>query len=544
MLKSTQKSLFLGVAALTLLAACGQGGDEGGETRTPRQVADVIRNADAELQKIEIKAGDPSKAADALTAMALDSSDTGMLSFGSSDVDGAAAMFENVSFAIPGEDEASIDAGKVAFEGLDMTDAGASFSRVTISDIKVNPPEEDADEGSLEVSQVELINPSPELAAWVASLGGANGEPAAFPAFDKITFDAMTLDGLEFKLDDGDEDVSVNLGDINVLGFSGDRVELMQLANISFDIYDSGEDKRMKFGLGNFAIDGADKKIIDTFIEAAQSGGDEEAMMEAVMSSAYGDPTDPGFNGLMVSDVSFDGDGVTFGLPSLQAVVDRDDDGRPTRYETLPYTATLKADPEAGEMGAELAGGLAMLQYEELEISGESLTLFDPENDTSELKVNRISLKDGFDLNMTGKFGGLKKYGDALAMMDMDAMQNDPTAMMEAFSQLTLFDMELELKDDSIVDRLFNLAATQSGEDPVAMRNQMVAMTSMAPMMAAQSGVDPEIATEVASALASFIKEPGTLTIKMNPDSPIDANTFSAPEEITKKALGLSVSAK
>jgi len=543
MMKSVRKSWLLGVAAATLLVACGERADDG-ETRAERKASDIARNAEAEMKKIDLREGDASKAADALAAMAFDNSESGMLSFGSSDVDGAAAMFEDVSWAIPGEDDASIDMGKVEFEGLDMSDSGANFARMTVSDIKLVPPEDDREDGSLEIASIELINPSPELAAFVASLGGADGEPGEFPAFDKISFDAFTLNGLNFELNEGDEDVSIDFGDVNVLGFSGERVELFQLSGIDMDIYDSYDDMRMKFAIGNFAIDGADKTIIDTMIQAAQSGGDEEAMMEAVMQAAYGDPTDPGFNGLTMSDISFDGEGVSFVMPKLDAVVDRNNDGKVTRYETFPYTATLKADPEAGDMGAELAGALAMLQYEEIEISGESLTVFDPENDTSEIKSNRLSLKDGFDLNFTGKFGGLKSYGQAIATMDMDAMQNDPEAMMQAFSQLTLYDVEMTLNDASIVDRLFNLAATQSGEDPQSLRNQAVAMTSMAPMMAAQSGVDPEIATEVAGAIAEFLTEPGTLTIKMKPEDPINADTFTSPEEITKKALGLSATAE
>ena len=543
MMKSVRNSWMIGVASVTLLAACGGNGEDG-ESRVSRQASEIARNAEAEMEKIELRQGDASKATEALAAMALDSNDTGMVSFGASDVDGAAATYEDVSWAIPGEDDASIDMGKVEFDGLDMSDDGANFARMMVTDIVVVPPEADREDGSLEIASIELINPSPELAAFVASLGGANGEPGDFPAFDEISFDAFSVNGIDFKLNEGDEDVAFDFGDIKVLGFSDERVELFQLADINMDIYDSYEDKRMKFAIGNFAIDGADKKIIDTMMQAAQSGGDEEAMMEAIMATAYGDPTDPGFNALNIADVSFDGDGVTFALPKLDAVVDRNDDGKVTRYETFPYTATLKADPEAGEMGAELAGGLAMMQYEEIEISGESLTLFDPENDTSEIKSNRISLKDGFDLNFTGKFGGLESYGQALAAMDVDAMQNDPEAMMQAFSQLTVYEMEMTFEDNSIVDRAFNLAATQSGEDPESLRNQAVAATSMGPMMAAQSGVDPEIATEAAEAIATFLKEPGTLTIKLEPSEPIGATTFSSPEEITKKALGLSVTAK
>ncbi len=541
MIERMRKSWLLGaVAAGALLAACGGKKDS---TEVDASPAQITKQAEVQLDKIELRKGDAAKAGDALGMMSLADGGSGRLSYADSSVDGAKASYSNVVVMI--EDDASLNIGKLDFEGLDVTDAGANFARMTMSDITIVPAPEDAESGALSIAKIELMNPSPELAAFVASLLGSE-TPNAFPDASALTFDAATLSGLNFKLDEGSEDVTANFGDIKILGYSRDKVGLFQLSDISFDAYNGDADERVVFSVGDFSIQGGNKMLVDAFVSGFESGMEGESFENLMASSLYADPTDPGFDTLVVEKVSFAGEGVTFEMPSLAAAVTRNDAGKPTRYVTAPYSATLAADPNGGSWGAELAGGLGMLGYEKLEFSGEGLVTFDPANDTATYEKSTFTLKDGFTIDFTGKFGGLKSYGDAMQVLAAtgESMDGDPEAMMEALSKLSLFNLQFTLKDDSIVDRVLNLAATQSGEDPEAMRNQIVAMSAMAPMMAAQSGIDPAVATEMATAVSNFIKKPGTLTISLSPKAPITAQTFTAPEQITKDALGLTATAK
>lgn len=536
-MKSTKMNWLLGaVAATALLAGCNS--KKGAE----EAASEVAVNAEEQLEAIQVRAGNPGRAEEALAAMGLDASGAGPLSFADKSVDGASANYSNLSVDLDG---AGLTIGTMSFTGLDMTDAGAQFGSLKISDITISP--EDASEGGMTISGLELINPSPELAAFVAAMvsGDDMAEP---PAFEQISFDAATLSNFKLTVNDGSEDVAIDLGDFKLLGFSPTGMDLLQFSGINADIYNSYDETRVKVTLDNFAVTGVKESLMAIVTEGMEdsmgSGSMGESFMQGFSSGMYGDPTDPGFDNFVMSGLSFDGEGVGFSLPSLQAAVTRNKDGKPTKYVTRPFTATLSADAEGGEWGAELAGGLGMLGYETLEFSGEGVTTFDPANDTATYETGKFALKDGFAVDFTGKFGGLKAYGDTLSALDATAFETDPSAMMDAFSKLTLYDMKFVLKDDSIVDRLINLAAAQSGEDPAALRNQIVAMAGMAPMMAAQSGVDPELATEVSTAISKFIQDPGTLTIQLKPKSPITATTFSSPEEITKSALGLTAKAE
>lgn len=532
------KAWLLGAAASMVLATAACGKKEEKVEPAP-SAAETAK----EVAKISLRPGNPSKAGDALAAMSLTDSGTGPLSFAGKKVDGAKATYQDVAYVIPGED-ASIKFGQVEFEGLDMTDSGASFSRLSLSNIEIVPPEADKDTGALTVSKIELLNPSPELAAWVASLGGEAG-PAPFPAYDKLSFDAATLNGFKFRLNETDEDVTFDMGDVRVLGFGADKIGTLQIAGFTLDAYDGKDDTRIKMSLGDMTLTGAKKAIIDAMVAGAQAQGNDEAFAQALTEAMYADPMDPGFDTFNLDGLAFDGEGVSFAMPSLQAMVTRDKDGQPARYVTKPYAMTLSADANGGEWGAQLAGALGMLGYEKLELTGEGVATFDPAKDTATYEKSTLKLKDGFELNITGTFGGLKAYGEALKLMDFAAMDGgDPSAMMNAVSKLSLYDMTLTLKDDSIVDRIINLSATQSGQDPAELRNQVVMMASMGPMMAAQSGVDPELATELSTAISSFIQKPGTLTISLKPKAPLNAQSFTSPEQITKGALGLSATAK
>ena len=68
-------------------------------------------------------------------------------------------------------------------------------------------------------------------------------------------------------------------------------------------------------------------------------------------------------------------------------------------------------------------------------------------------------------------------------------------------------------------------------------------MMAMAPMMLGGSGVDMELVTEASTALSSFITDPKTLTISLNPASPLKVSELAEmedPSALTKSALGFS----
>ena len=149
---------------------------------------------------------------------------------------------------------------------------------------------------------------------------------------------------------------------------------------------------------------------------------------------------------------------------------------------------------------------------------------------------------------MAGYSAYASQLGDA---MDFEAMaegqEPDPMAFQQALGALKVSSFELKIADDSLVDRVFNAVAAQQGQDPEAMRKQVAGMMAMAPMFAQQAGIDTAIASELGAAVASFIQEPKTLTISLDPETPLSAESLTAMEDpsmITKDYLGFSASNK
>ncbi len=541
------KHLLISAAAVALLAGCGNNTSNGDLEKAGEKAVESAESALKDLGKITLRKGDASQATAALTAMSLNDSGSGRITFDSKSVDGDGATYENVVLAVADEDDsgATIKVGRMELDGLDMTETGASFAKISLSDIELIPDDpEDAQEGQLKVASIELLNPSPQLAAWVATLTG-DGAPGQFPEGADLSFDRFAMGGLDFALDDGDSVVDMALSSIEIGGVKDEGVAVASLQGLTL----SGSDDEKPFSaqIGSISLQGADLSFIDAIRENA---GDEEEMVAAILSSAYANPMDPGFDAFVLDNLAFEGDGVKFALPGLSSSIERNAEGQPVKYITPPYKVTLSADAAGGDSGSELASALGMVGYETVELTGAAVSSYDPDKDMLSFGSgeNYMKLKDGFEFRMGGKIEGYSAYAASFAKMDFEDMMNggepDPEMMQQAFSQLKVHGFDLQLTDDSLVDRLFNLAAAQSGEDPAQLRSQAVAMTAMGPMMASQMGIDMNIVTDATTAVAEFLQEPGTLSIKLAPSQPLTMDTFMAmedPSAITKEFLGLEI---
>lgn len=544
------KKLMIGAAAIALLGACGQrGGDSAEQAAEAGQAAmQSAENALEDLGNVVLRRGDAAEAEAALAAMYLDTAESGRVGFASRDVSGAAASFEDVSIDIPGEDGdagGSFKAARLELEGLEMTDSGASFSKMKFSGIELVPDDPvDAEEGQLTIDEIELLNPSPALAAWVASLMG-DGAPTAFPDASEIGFDAWTMSDLDFNLDSDDDTVALSVNAIQIGGVTSDAMAVAHIDGVSIDGVGDG-DTPFAVSLASMTLSGADLSFTQAISDNIE---DEEAMAAALMSALYQNPMDPGFDSYAIDQLNFDAAGLQFVLPSLVTTVERNQAGQPVRFVTPEFTMTLSADPEGGEAGGELAGALGMVGYETVELSSAGVSNYDPDSDTLTFAAdqNYLTLKDGFTLRYGGKLEGYNAYASSFANMDfenlVDGGDPDPALMQDALSKLVFHDFELTLVDDSIVDRIFNLVAAQSGEDPEMVRNQAVGVVAMAPMMAGGSGVDVEMITEVTTAISAFLTNPGTLSIKLAPSEPLSMASLAAMEDpsmLTKEYLGLT----
>ena len=519
------KNLMLSGAAIALLAACG-GADK------------VTTPTTAVLEEASARTGDPAQAAAALAAMSLDASATGVLSFADSSVEGATATFTDVK--VSGEE--AVNVGTLKLDGLDMTDGKANFGKLSLNAVTLDG----GDEGDVVISNIELVNPSPELAAWIA--GTLNGEEVAFPAADKLVFDSWSVGDLSATISDSDMDGTFGIEKIEILDKGVDTAAQAKISGLSLDGLIDGSES-LKASLGSITLTNVDTK----FVQAVQENMDEpEAMMSALMDIVSDNPMETGYDAFSLSDLSFDIAGAAFALPSLTSFVERNTAGEPTKYITEPFSMSLSADPEGGEAGAGLLQGLSILGYESLELKGSSVAEYDPATDMVSMAAadNFFELVDGMKISFGGKIEGYSAYSKAAASaFDFEALaaggDPDPSAIEGAFSELTFHGFELSLADDTLLDRAFNAAATSQGVDPAELKSQIGMGLAMAPMMAQGSGIDMALISEATGAIGKFVSDGGTLTLKVDPSEPLSVAAIMEnpdPAAYTKDRLGFTAS--
>ena len=392
---------------------------------------------------------------------------------------------------------------------------------------------EEAENGSGKIGSIELVNPSPETAGWVASLFSEDEVPD-LPEGDALAFDQWAVKDVDFRIDDPDgEQGTFTIGTIEVTGLKDQAAALMKLDGLTFDMTDPVEDTNMKFNLASVEMRGADLGLLT---DASEDASDPEEVSQ-MMNLAGQDPANPGYESLTLNGFDMNLAGVKVDMPKLVSAVGRDKKNSVVAVKTEPFKVSLTTDE--GKYGDQLAGQLAMLGYETLELSGAGYQTYDETTDlTTYVKgQNFWELKDGFRIDFGAQYAGAKEMAAAGA-------SDDPSDMLgDTLDNMIIHNMELSIDDDGFMDRAFNAYAAQSGQDPQEIRNQLTGLLAMAPMMAAGSGIDPELLTEASTALSSFVTSPKTLTIKLAPAEPLAMSTLADmedPSALTKEKLGFS----
>jgi len=436
-----------------------------------------------------------------------------------------------------------VKAAKLEFDGLGMFDGQANFGLMKLSDITITPAEGSENQSAGKINSIELVNPSPQTAAWVASLLG-KGEPAPFPEGTALSFDRWTVNGVNFNVSDASGTGLFTIDSVHVSDLKEEKAGLMGLSNLKFDFTEAaGSDVRIS--LDGFGIKGINYALLS---DAVAAGAGAAADPSALASAIQADPANPGYDAVVLKALKADIVGASVDMPGLESSVSRDAQGRATKVTTNPFTLTVGARDNPD--GEQFAAALATMGYETLTFSGQGESLYDPDADLVTLVKgkNYWKLNDGFKLDVSAKYAGTKAIAAAqVASLDDTA---DPEAMLNALMEnVVVHGIEISLDDDGILDRSINAYAAQSGEDPAALRSQLSGMFAMAPMFAAGTGIDPAIVTELATALSSFVTEPKVLTISLAPKAPIKAQAFvdaaSDPSKaLTKETLGFSAGNK
>jgi hypothetical protein len=543
------KYLLTGVAAIALLTACGdKNKDKDGASPAG------IELSDSKLPGVKLRKGDPATAPAVLSAFSLDQSGKGRVSFTGSDVKGAKAVFKNVTL-VSAEDTtdaegltddgelhlkgSDLKAGEMTFEGLGMLDGKPNFSKIVLSDVSFVPKDPAENHGSSKIKSMELVNPSPETAAWIASLFG-KGEALDMPEGKALAFDLWSMKDVNFKIDEEEgQKGDFVISSVDVLGMKDEKAAQMAMKGLSLNMTDPVDDTDLKASLN-----GVDVRGVNLAVLKGMGGDTGSGAVASMMEVFQNDPANPGYDSVLVDDLKVAVSGADFAMPKLTSKVSRDKKGRAVKVVTDPFKMTLGTSE--GELGEKLGAQLALLGYEKLELSGQGEQAYDPDKDmvTIAKGKNFWKLENGFRVDFSGQYEGASAMAAAQAKASADDTPADPGAMMQdALDKMLIHNFRLAIDDDGFLARGFNAYAAQSGQDPQQLRSQAAGMMAMAPMMAAGSGIDPELATEVATALSSFITDPKTLTLTLAPAKPVRLADFADmedPSALTKTALGFT----
>ena len=527
------------VAAAALLTGCGKKDD----TAAAGASAGAIEVADVKLPAVQLRSGNADQAEAALGALSLTDSGSGRISFGDRAVTGADASFSNVEIIMSDDEDAEgaglFSAQTLTFKGLDMADGQASFSQIRFDDVTIRP-DSDPDDPSLSMGDIQISNPSPALAAWVGSLFG-QGEPTEFPELSELSFDSASLSNFNVVPSEGDEEIKeFKIDSVNFRNMSSEGLGAMVFEGLAIDMVDDSDGTVVKASLGSLSVLGIGELVTELLSSDLEADG-PEAMLKLLAAN----PGDPGYDVVRMADLDFDVGGLAVDMASYNQEVTRDNQGRAVRTVLDPFEATIAADPN-GELGSELAGPLGLMGYENLVVRGAGDSRIDHDNDmiTSDPKSNYLELADGFRLSMGGEFEGIAAFYAKMAETSSGSPDTDPDAILSALSAMQLHGLEISFADDSFVDRAFSAAAAMDGGTPDELKDQLKLSLGLAPLMSSSIGIDPDIVTELTTALGSFISKPGTLTLSLDPDAPINASMFENPEALTKDVLGFSASSK
>lgn len=565
------KYLLTGVIALSLLTACGQKDKPSGEAALAAIEFDA-----GSLPDVRLRNGDAATAADALAVFNLAESGSGRLTFDGRDLSGDRAVFTNVILSIPAEaaagpaysaedvaelfayldydgdgiaDDGSemtmeeygamlneadtpapppvVKAARLEFDGLGMLDGQANFSLMRFSDITVTPAEGSDDRTTGRIGTIELVNPSAETAAWVASLFG-EGEPADFPEGSALAFDRWAVKDVNLAMDDASGTGLFTLDSVFISDLHAEKAGKMGLSKLVFNFSEAGTGD-VAITLDGFGLSGLDYGLI----AAAAGNSDDPAALGSMLQA---DPGNPGFDAMQLKGLKADIVGAAIALPSFNSYVGRDGQGRATKITTDPFTMTVAARDNPD--GEQFAGALAILGYETLTLSAAGEQHYDPDADVVTLPKgkNYWRLDDGFKFDVAAKYEGTKALAAASAEAD-----TNPDAVVEAMlSKLAFHQLEFSFADSGFFNRALNAYAAQSGEDPAQLRAQISGMMAMAPMFASGTGIDTAVVQELAGALSSFVQDPKTLTIGIAPQAPLTAQAFiDAAENPTDPARKL-----
>jgi hypothetical protein len=469
----------------------------------------------------------------------------------------------NVTLGPEGDGD-QLKAASLTFGGLDMEGDKPVVTSMELKDITLAKPMPGA---TFTLKTVKIDGLNPVTGQYFATLF-KEGQPAEPPPLEQLGFSKISVNGLTFKADGmggAPGKVNVELGEFSISDLKDKIFGGMRLAGLKgdFDIPAEAGMGAPISGTFDFGT-GEIKKIRGELFGEAVNAGITSAMGGPMTMPAMTSPLEAGYDELTWSGMNIDAAGAKLVVSKVEQKLTRNAQGVVTKVAMPRTTVTLTADSSGGILGSEMIMGLSALNYagKSIELYGGGDATYDPATDVTRYVDYSFGMTDGLDIKLNGGFIGLTQalnalFASAAAMpggmptddpfadpADPQAPQAPATPPGAGFSALKLVDLDLTLTDKSLVTFLLGIGANPmfgGTGDAEALRadivNQVTAMAA-----GGIPGVDTAVANEFSTAVAAFVKQPGTLNIKLKPATPLALadDSGAAPATATKSSLGFS----
>ena len=430
------------------------------------------------------------------------------------------------------DDTSSLNIKSANLIGVHMAGDEASFDRADFSGITMLDTK---DKSTVTLDSLSVARPSPAMArSTIEGLGNIKGVDDLDLNIDddaEASFGAIGMSGMDIKSDD------INLTAKTMLwGKDEDSGRAdFKVDGISFN----GTDKQGGSFTGNLGSLSGTGLNLNAYGKLSKGLGGAARSPMGIFSGL--NMAEKAYDTFTLDDFNIDNDFVSISVKGIEGQSTETGGVTTTRQVSEPMIIKLKNDPK--DPGAKRAfDAVKSLGFDEMVFQSSGTTVLDANKDTVELKDHLVTMKDGFKLSYNYGATGVKAMADSIAASGGNNSSSQLTAYLDT---LKLNGFQLRLEDDSIVERSLQLAAQMRGGTPESIKREMTVALALAPMMAG-GGLEGEMIGEMASAFGDFVKNGGTLSIVMDPNTPIAIGELAKYKgsDMTLEDLGFSAKAE
>lgn len=520
---------------------------------------------------------DEATASSALEALHLATSGEGAVSWGERTFDDGVYTFTDVVFTDTTPDTDEEDAGEeeaeltdengdvIEFEaGGDVQfdtvraermivasprfddDGNVIFDRLSIENATFVGDEGETSSGGFERLLLETPNAA-MVADFARGFSGEEMDEDEDPDFSSYRFGNFAFEGLSMSSPEDDDDFEFSLARFAMVDYEGDRLGRFEISGVSFAGTDP-EAGEMRFAFDEMVMENIGPSLFQAFengiaSEMAAMSGEEAEPVEIDLDNY--DPFDA-YDSFRFTGLDANIGGVIVTMDSLTAEVDERSDEVVVTSDMTPLVVRPNTEQA---FGAQLALGLGMLGYQQIELHGETESVYDRGDDRAYSRgENYFEMTDGFRVETEFDMAGYMNYARQAMQMSttMQAGDFDDDQIMEMFDALMISRFVFRLEDHSLLDRALTAGSAAQGMTRAELRQQAAAMIGLG-MMGAPAEIPRPLIAELSEALVSFINEGGTIVIAMEPGEPVSVGELvraAETGEFDYEAYGLSVTAE